>query len=74
MQQGRRVIPKSVGAERIAENFDVCYFELAGDELSAVEALEIGVRGGPEPEAITIEAFGRPIPEARWPQAAHAPG
>ena len=26
--------------------------------------LDTGPRGGPEPEAITLEAFGRDIPEA----------
>ena len=38
-------------------------FELGGDELAAIDALDTGVRGGPEPDAITLEAFGRPIPE-----------
>ncbi|SFS08760.1 Aldo/keto reductase [Agrococcus baldri] len=64
IQQDRQVIPKSVHAERIAENFDVFDFGLTGDELSAIDALETGVRGGPEPEDITMDAFGRPIPEA----------
>lgn len=34
------------------------------DELSAIDALDTGKRGGPEPQAITLEAFGRDIPEA----------
>jgi diketogulonate reductase-like aldo/keto reductase len=63
LQQGRSVIPKSVKAARIAENIDVFDFELAGEELSAIDALDTGHRGGPEPEAMTLEAFGRPIPE-----------
>ena len=63
LQQGRSVIPKSTKPARIAENLDVFDFELTADELAAIDALDTGVRGGPEPEAITLEAFGRPIPE-----------
>ncbi|SEP48475.1 aldo/keto reductase [Amycolatopsis saalfeldensis] len=64
LQQGRSVIPKSTKPARIAENFDVFGFELTDAELAAIDALDTGVRGGPEPEAITLEAFGRDIPEA----------
>lgn len=64
IQEGRQVIPKSTKPERIAENFDVFDFELTDAELASIDALETGVRGGPEPEAITLETFGRPIPEA----------
>ena len=64
LQEGRSAIPKSVKPARIAENFDVFDFELTGDELSAIDGLETGIRGGPEPDAITLENFGRPIPEA----------
>lgn len=64
LQHGRSVIPKSVKAQRIAENFDVFDFELTAAELAAIDALETGVRGGPEPEAVTLETFNRPIPEA----------
>jgi diketogulonate reductase-like aldo/keto reductase len=64
LQQGRSVIPKSTKLERIAENIDVFDFELSDDELTAIDGLDTGRRGGPEPEAITLEAFGREIPEA----------
>ncbi len=63
IQQGRSVIPKSTKPHRIAENIDVFDFELTADELAAIDALDTGSRGGPEPEAITLESFGRPIPE-----------
>lgn len=64
LQEGRQVIPKSTKASRIAENIDVFDFELTADELAALDALETGTRGGPEPEDITLETFGREIPEA----------
>ncbi|ARU51598.1 MAG: oxidoreductase [Microbacterium sp.] len=64
LQQGRSAIPKSVTPHRIAENFDVLDFELSDDELTAIDALDTGVRGGPEPADITLETFGREIPEA----------
>jgi diketogulonate reductase-like aldo/keto reductase len=63
LQEGRQVIPKSTKPARIAENIDVFDFDLLADELASIDALDTGHRGGPEPEAITPEAFGRPIPE-----------
>jgi len=63
IQEGRSVIPKSTKAERIAQNIDVFDFELGTDELAAIDGLETGIRGGPEPEAVTLGSFGRPIPE-----------
>ena len=63
LQQGRSVIPKSTKPSRIAENINVFDFELSADELSAIDGLDTGRRGGPEPDAITLEAFGREIPD-----------
>ncbi len=64
LQQGRSVIPKSTKAKRIAENIDVFDFTLSEDELAAIDGLNSDVRGGPEPEAVTLKDFGRDIPEA----------
>lgn len=64
LQQGRSVIPKSVKPARIAENFDVFDFDLTQQELATIDGLETGIRGGPEPEVITLDTFNRPIPEA----------
>jgi diketogulonate reductase-like aldo/keto reductase len=64
LQQGRSALPKSVRPARIAENFAVFDFELTADELAAIDALDTDVRRGPDPEDITLETFGREIPEA----------
>jgi diketogulonate reductase-like aldo/keto reductase len=64
LQQGRSVIPKSTKPARIAENIDVFDFDLTTGELAAIDALDTGQRGGPEPESIALETHGRPIPEA----------
>jgi diketogulonate reductase-like aldo/keto reductase len=63
LQQGRQAIPKSVTPSRIAENFDIFDFRLTDDELAAIDALDTGVRGGPEPEQITRRNFGVQIPD-----------
>jgi hypothetical protein len=39
-------------------------FELSSAEISAIDALDNGVRGGPDPDKITLETFKREIPEA----------
>jgi len=64
LQEGRSAIPKSTKPARIAENFDVFDFELSSDQIAAIDALDTGVRGGPEPDSITLEAYGRQIPES----------
>ena len=64
LQAGRSAIPKSTKPARIAENFDVFDFELSSDQIAAIDALDTGVRGGPEPDSITLETYGKKIPEA----------
>ena len=64
LQHGRSVIPKSTNLARIAENLDVFDFRLSDNELAALDRLETGKRGGPEPEDVTLASFGRPIPAA----------
>ena len=39
-------------------------FDLTDAELAAIDDLDTDQRGGPEPTDITLESFGRPIPEA----------
>ncbi len=64
LQHGRSVIPKSTKPSRIADNINVFDFALSTEEMGAIDGLDTGRRGGPEPTAITLETFGREIPEA----------
>lgn len=64
IQQGRSVIPKSTNPTRIAENFDVFDFELSTDELGRIDALDTGVRGGPDPDQPRDAFFDVVIDEA----------
>lgn len=64
IQQGRSAIPKSLKPHRIVENFDVFDFDLSSDDLATIDKLDTGVRGGPNPDDVTLESFGMSIPEA----------
>ena len=63
IEHGFSAIPKSVRPERIAENFDVFDFTLTQDEVAALDALDMGVRGGPDPERIDTKLFTLTIPD-----------
>ncbi|GAA2069573.1 aldo/keto reductase [Microbacterium hatanonis] len=64
LQQGRSVIPKSTNPERIAQNIDVLDFELDATDLAAIDGLDRGVRGGPDPDAVDPSTWDVEIPEA----------
>ncbi|MCC6263865.1 MAG: aldo/keto reductase [Bryobacterales bacterium] len=64
LQEGRSAIPKSVKPARIEENSAVFDFELAKEQVAAINALDTGVRRGPDPDSITLENYGKVIPEA----------
>ena len=50
LQQGRIVFPKSVTPARIEENFAIFDFELADDQLAAIDGVDRGNRLGSHPE------------------------
>ncbi|MFE5299013.1 aldo/keto reductase [Streptomyces sp. NPDC056632] len=52
LQLGNVVIPKSVTPARIRENIDVFDFALSADEMTAVAALDQGLRTGPDPDTL----------------------
>ena len=64
VQEGRNAIPKSTTPSRIVENFDVFDFALSDDELRELDALDRGVRNGPDPDGADTSRFDRVIPEA----------
>jgi len=61
IEHGVVAIPKSVKPHRIAENIDAFDFELTADEVAAIDALDTGVRGGPDPEAINITTYPKKV-------------
>jgi len=52
LQRGSIVFPKSIGSERMAENFALFDFELAPDAMGRIDALDRGEDGrtGPHPD------------------------
>lgn len=57
LQLGASPIPKSVRPERIAENIDIFDFVLSLDEVQSISALDIGERGGPDPELVNPQTL-----------------
>jgi diketogulonate reductase-like aldo/keto reductase len=57
IELGTSPIPKSVRSERIAENIDIFDFALTSQEVQAINALDTGERGGPDPEQVTPQTF-----------------
>ena len=63
IEHGVAPIPKSVRAERIAENIDVFDFKLAPEEVAAIDALDKGTRSGPDPETFSLKVLDFRIPD-----------
>ena len=64
LQRGHILFPKSNSRERMAQNFDVFDFALTEEQLARIDALDTGVRSGPDPEEPRDAWFDRVIPEA----------
>ncbi|SNY30318.1 aldo/keto reductase [Paractinoplanes atraurantiacus] len=63
LQHGRSAIPKSTNPTRIAENFDVFDFELTPTQMTQMDALDTGVRNGPDPDVPRPAMFDMVIAE-----------
>ena len=63
LDSGRSAVPKSVRPQRIAENFAIFDFALTRDEIAAIDALDTGVRGGPDQDEIDFLSWNRTIPD-----------
>ena len=57
VEHGLCAIPKSVKAHRIAENIDIFDFALTREEVAAIDALNTGVRSGPDPNEVGLDFF-----------------
>jgi 2,5-diketo-D-gluconate reductase A len=51
IERGDIVFPKSVDPDRIRENIDIFDFELSGEDVEAISALNRNERTGPDPDA-----------------------
>jgi diketogulonate reductase-like aldo/keto reductase len=64
IEHGLSAIPKSVRPARIVENIGIFDFALTREDLAAIDALDTGVRGGPDPEIVSPQLFDLSIPDA----------
>jgi len=53
IERGDIIFPKSVTASRIRENFAIFDFELSGEDVEAISALNKNDRTGPDPDKFT---------------------
>lgn len=63
IEHGFSAIPKSVHANRIAENIDIFDFSLTRDEVASIDALDTGRRSGSDPERVNASSFPVTIEE-----------
>lgn len=61
IEHGNSAVPKSVRPERIAENIAIFDFTLTPHEVASIDALDTGVRGGPNPETIDTKSYPKRI-------------
>ena len=61
LDEGRSALPKSVTPSRIAQNIDVFDFALQPAELAAIDALDTGLRGGPDPELLDTRSYPKAV-------------
>ena len=46
---------------RIKENIDVFDFELAPEDVASIDALDTGVRAGPDPETLNMTTYPKTV-------------
>jgi diketogulonate reductase-like aldo/keto reductase len=61
IEHGVVAIPKSVKPDRISENLDVFDFELTAEEVAAIDMLDTGLRGGPDPETLNTTTYPKKV-------------
>jgi diketogulonate reductase-like aldo/keto reductase len=54
IDHGLVTIPKSFRPERIRENIDIFDFVLTRDDIAAIDAMDMGLRGGPDPDQFDL--------------------
>jgi diketogulonate reductase-like aldo/keto reductase len=57
VEHGICAIPKSFRADRIEENLNVFDFALSREDIAAIDALDTGMRSGPDPEMVHAKTF-----------------